>query len=371
MQACADALADCASTLADLPGLFVVVGHPHQFGERGDVRSNSVSVPRRYNAASVLSGVRVLATYCKRELPNYQVFDERRYFASGRDAAQPPMVIEVQGLRFGIVICEDAWFDEPGQTARAAGAQVLCVLNASPFHLGKLDEREERMARTARGLGMPLLYAHMAGGQDEMIFDGASFALDAEGTVTARAPMFDEALTVVEVSTTTARGEIAPALSREAQAWAALVRRRARLRRQEWFSGCADRFVGRHRLGTRAGGGGRCARCRSGPHGDDAVALHRRHLVARRPRHGRSTRGAPRRDLDRADVRILQAGTRWRIRRPARRHCRRKHPGAHSWHLADGALEQVRPDRADHRQQERDGHRLLHALRRHGRWLRT
>lgn len=223
MQACADALADCASTLADLPGLFVVVGHPHQFGERGDVRSNSVSVPRRYNAASVLSGGRVLATYCKRELPNYQVFDERRYFASGRDAAQPPMVIEVQGLRFGIVICEDAWFDEPGQTARAAGAQVLCVLNASPFHLGKLDEREERMARTARGLGMPLLYAHMAGGQDEMIFDGASFALDAEGTVTARAPMFDEALTVVEVSTTTARGEIAPALSVEAQAWAALV----------------------------------------------------------------------------------------------------------------------------------------------------
>lgn len=223
MQACADALADCARALAGLPGLFVVVGHPHQFGDRGDVRSNSVSVPRRYNAASVLTDGRVLSTYCKRELPNYQVFDERRYFASGRDAGQAPMVVEVQGLCFGIVICEDAWFDEPGQSARDAGAQVLCVLNASPFHFGKLVEREERMARTARGLGMPLLYAHMAGAQDEVIFDGASFALDSKGTVTARAPMFEEALTLLDVSTTTARGEIAAALSIEAQAWAALV----------------------------------------------------------------------------------------------------------------------------------------------------
>lgn len=223
MQACADALADCARALAGLPGLFVVVGHPHQFGDRGDVRSNSVSVPRRFNAASVLADGRVLSTYCKRELPNYQVFDERRYFASGRDAGQAPMLVEVQGLRFGIVICEDAWFDEPGQSARAAGAQVLCVLNASPFHLGKLAEREERMARTARSLGMPLLYAHMAGGQDEVVFDGASFALDSNGTVTARAPMFDEALTLLDVSATTARGEITPALSIEAQAWAALV----------------------------------------------------------------------------------------------------------------------------------------------------
>lgn len=223
MQACAEALGRCAQALADLPGLFVVVGHPHQFGDRGDVRSNSVSVPQRYNAASVLSEGGVLATYCKRELPNYQVFDERRYFASGRDAGQGAVVFEVQGLTFGLNICEDAWFDEPGRAAKAAGAQVLCVLNASPFHLGKLAEREERMAQTARELALPLLYAHMAGAQDEVVFDGASFALDASGAVTARAPMFDEALSLVEVSAMSARGAIAAVPSIEAQAWAALV----------------------------------------------------------------------------------------------------------------------------------------------------
>jgi NAD+ synthase (glutamine-hydrolysing) len=223
MHACAEALAECAKALADLPGLFVVVGHPHQFGDRGDVRSNSVSVPLRYNAASVLTEGRIAATYCKRELPNYQVFDERRYFASGRDENRPPVVIDVQGLKFGLLICEDAWFEEPGKATKAAGAEVLCVINASPFHLGKLLEREARMATTARSLEMPLLYAHMAGGQDEVVFDGSSFALDANGEVSARAPMFDEALTIVDVTASTARGEIAPEESIESQAWAALV----------------------------------------------------------------------------------------------------------------------------------------------------
>ena len=105
MRACADALADCAKALADLEGLHVVVGHPHQFGDRGDVRSKSHAVQQRYNAASVVAGGKVIATYCKRELPNYQVFDERRYFASGRDAGQGPVVFEVQGWRVGLNIC--------------------------------------------------------------------------------------------------------------------------------------------------------------------------------------------------------------------------------------------------------------------------
>ena len=223
MQACAQALEGCAGELSDCPGLFVVVGHPHQFGLRGESRSNSVTVPQRYNAASVLSEGRVLATYCKRELPNYQVFDERRYFAPGRDANLPALVFEVQGLRFAVLICEDAWFDEPGQAAKAAGAQVLCVINASPFHLGKLAEREARMAERARALEMPLLYAHLAGAQDEVVFDGASFALDSSGVVRARAPMFEEALTLVEMRGSTPSGAVAVAPSLEAQAWAALV----------------------------------------------------------------------------------------------------------------------------------------------------
>ena len=223
MQACRQALEDCAAALADLEGLYVVVGHPHQVGLEGDVRSKSHAVPLRFNAASVLSGGKVLATYCKRELPNYQVFDERRYFASGRDAGQGSTVFEVQGLKFGINICEDAWFDEPGLAAQAAGAQVLCVLNASPFHLDKAAEREQRMAERARELAMPLLYAHLVGGQDEVVFDGASFALDASGAVAARAPMFEEALTLVDVSAGAVRGQVTPLPSQEAQAWAALV----------------------------------------------------------------------------------------------------------------------------------------------------
>jgi NAD+ synthase (glutamine-hydrolysing) len=224
MSACADALADCARALADLDGLFVVLGHPHQFGERGDVRSKSVAVQQRYNAASVLGGGRVLATYCKRELPNYQVFDERRYFASGRDAGLPPLVFDVEGTKVGVLICEDAWFDEPAASAKAAGAQLLCVLNASPFHLGKVAEREQRMAERARSVGLPLLYAHLTGAQDEVVFDGASFAVDATGRTVARAPMFEESTTLVEIGADGAvAGPVAPVPSIEAQAWAALV----------------------------------------------------------------------------------------------------------------------------------------------------
>ena len=223
MQACAVALNDCAVELIDCPGLFVVVGHPHQFGAQGDLRSNSVTVPQRYNAASVLTGGRILATYCKRELPNYQVFDERRYFASGRDAELPALVFDVDGVRFGLVICEDAWFDEPGIAAKAGGAQVLCVINASPFHVGKVAERESRMADRARALDMPVLYAHLAGAQDEVVFDGASFAVDATGAVQARAPMFEEGLTLVELRGLAPRGPLANVPTLEAQAWAALV----------------------------------------------------------------------------------------------------------------------------------------------------
>ena len=224
MQACARSLAALAASLADCEGLCVVVGHPHQFGVRGDLRSRSFAVQQRHNAASVLSGGRILATYCKRELPNYQVFDERRYFASGRDAGLGPVVFEAGGCRFGLLICEDAWFDEPAQAARDAGAQALLVLNASPFHLGKVDEREGRMGERARSVGLPLLYAHLTGGQDEVVFDGGSFAVGADGQVGARAPMFDEALLTVELpGDGTSRGPLAAVPSIEAQAWAALV----------------------------------------------------------------------------------------------------------------------------------------------------
>jgi NAD+ synthase (glutamine-hydrolysing) len=230
MQANAQALAGLAKSLTDCRGLSVVVGHPHQFGMHGDDRTRSTVVAKRYNAASLLRDGEVVATYCKRELPNYQVFDERRYFASGRDAGLAPLVFEAAGTRLGLLICEDAWFEEPAQAAMAAGAQVLCVLNASPFHVDKAEEREARMALRAQAHGVPLVYAHMVGGQDEMIFDGASFALDAKGAVCARAAAFEEALMVVDIEAdplhskrVNVRGPVAAHRSDEEQVWHALV----------------------------------------------------------------------------------------------------------------------------------------------------
>ncbi|MBT9494755.1 MAG: NAD+ synthase [Paucibacter sp.] len=228
MQACDAALQGIAAELAGCEGLSVVVGHPFQKPAQRDLRSKSWAVPARFNAASVLQGGQVLLTYCKRELPNYQVFDERRYFVSGRDAGEPAAVFEVGGLSFGLNICEDAWFDEPARAAKAAGAQVLCVLNASPFHVGKAEEREQRMAERARDVGLPLLYSHLVGGQDEVVFDGASFALDARGELAARAPMFEEALTLLEIDADGGavgeiKGQVLPLPGLEAQVWAALV----------------------------------------------------------------------------------------------------------------------------------------------------
>ena len=224
MAACEQALQDLATAVADCEGLHLVVGHPSVWMAAADVRSKSYSLPARFNSASVLMGGRVLATYHKRELPNYQVFDERRYFASGRDAGQPAVVFEADGLKYGLLICEDAWFDEPTAAAQAAGAEVLCVLNASPFHVDKHGEREARMAERARLLGLPLLYAHLVGGQDEVVFDGASFAVDAQGRVQARAASFESEVLMLSLDGQGGvNGPLTEVPSPEAQVWRALV----------------------------------------------------------------------------------------------------------------------------------------------------
>ena len=219
IAACDDALATITRELAGLKGLHVVIGHPRG----GDERSRSVHVQRRFNAATIVTEGRVLASYAKRELPNYQVFDERRYFTPGQDT----VVFEVEGVRVGLLICEDAWFDEPARLAREAGAQVLAVINASPFHVGKGQERITRMSERARSVGLPLVYAHLVGGQDEVVFDGGSFAVSADGALAARAPSFreDAGLLVLERTAhgVTVSGPIAPATSDDADLWDALV----------------------------------------------------------------------------------------------------------------------------------------------------
>src|SRR5215218_1154783 len=219
VAACDDAVKTVARELAGLKGLHVVVGHPMG----GDIRSKSVQVQRRFNAASVLSEGRVLETYAKRELPNYQVFDERRYFTPGQGIC----VFQVAGVSVGLLICEDAWFDEPGLLAKEAGAELLAVINASPFHVGKGGERVARMAERAKALDVPLVYAHLVGGQDEVVFDGASFALNADGSVAGRAPGFQEDLFCVQTERVQGRLALnAPLVHErtpEADLWDALV----------------------------------------------------------------------------------------------------------------------------------------------------
>jgi NAD+ synthase (glutamine-hydrolysing) len=219
IAACDDAVKTVARELAGLKGLHVVVGHP----VGGDIRSKSVAVQRRFNAASVLSEGRILETYAKRELPNYQVFDERRYFTPG----QGTCVFQVDGVSVGLLICEDAWFEEPALLAKEAGAEVLAVINASPFHVGKGGERVARMADRARAMNLPLVYAHLVGGQDEVVFDGGSFALAADGTLVARAPGFQEDLFTVVAERAGAgielSGHITHDRATEADLWDALV----------------------------------------------------------------------------------------------------------------------------------------------------
>ena len=175
-------LALCAR-LADLPNLAVVVGHVY------------VQEAKLYNAASVLLGGQVIARYFKRELPNYGVFDEQRYFSAGDQAC----TFEHAGVRFGLNICEDAWLRHAPTAASEAGAQCLLVLNASPFHMGKFTQRLEMMRRCVDRSGLSLLYVNLCGAQDELVFEGMSFALDRQGHCIGHAPAFNPALNHVLV----------------------------------------------------------------------------------------------------------------------------------------------------------------------------
>lgn len=197
-----------AAELADLKGLHLVVGHPIQ------------CEGQRFNAASVLLEGKVLGTYCKYDLPNTSVFDERRYFTS----ADAPLVFEVKGVRFGVNICEDTWFAYAPAQARAAGAQVLLVPNGSPYHMNKQHVRYQVMRDNVISQGMSLVYANLSGGQDELIFDGNSFAMDAEGIVCAQLAHCAEDLQLVEFKQgVLQRGPMAAELSVEAQVYQALV----------------------------------------------------------------------------------------------------------------------------------------------------
>jgi NAD+ synthase (glutamine-hydrolysing) len=223
VHACDDAVKAVAHALAGLKDMTVVVGHP----SGGDSRTRSVAVQNRFNAASVLREGQVVATYAKRELPNYQVFDERRYFTPGTGVCVFEAGAAGQRIRVGLLICEDAWFEEPAQLAREAGAQMLAVINASPFHVGKGYEREGMMRQRVQETGLPLVYAHLVGGQDEVVFEGHSFVLNVDGSVAGRAPSFQEnafvALVDIAQSAIKIVAHVEPVRTAEQDLWDALV----------------------------------------------------------------------------------------------------------------------------------------------------
>ena len=175
-------LADCDAALRtiarEVHGIVAVVGWPESAGAVV------------YNAASVLRDGRVEATYRKRELPNYAVFDERRYFSVDPDGA--PCVFDVGGTQVGVVICEDLWFAEPIARTVQAGAQLVLVPNASPFEQGKHAQRDALLAQRVQESGAAIAYLNVVGGQDALVFDGASVLADGGGLVHAAARAFED-----------------------------------------------------------------------------------------------------------------------------------------------------------------------------------
>ena len=166
-----------------LPDAWVLVGYPRP-GDAG-----------LHNMAGLFHGGRLVAEYAKSELPNYQVFDEKRYFVPGERAC----VVDVRGFRVGLSVCEDIWHPGPAARAVAAGAELILNINASPFHGGKHQQRVAVVSERAIAGGVPVVYVNMVGGQDELVFDGGSIAVDAAGELAARAPHFSEGLHPVSV----------------------------------------------------------------------------------------------------------------------------------------------------------------------------
>ncbi len=160
----------------------IILGYPH--AAKGGV----------YNAASLLRADTTVATYHKQHLPNYSVFDEKRYFSAGSE----PCVVDIKGVPVGLTICEDIW--QPGSVAQAcaAGARFIININASPFHIYKGREREQAVRERVAEGQVPVLYVNLVGGQDELVFDGGSFVMDSDGNITQQAPAFEEGLYLAE-----------------------------------------------------------------------------------------------------------------------------------------------------------------------------
>jgi len=163
---------------------------------------------RIYNAAQLVRGGQVLGHYRKACLPNYRVFDEKRYFTAGTE----PAVVDFDGFHLGLLICEDTWDTAPARAAQRLGAEALLIINASPYEIHKQREREQVAAARIAEVGLPVVYVNLIGGQDELVFDGNSFVMDAGGRLTMRAGAFEEGLFCTQLQhRSAAAGETAAA----------------------------------------------------------------------------------------------------------------------------------------------------------------
>ncbi|MFO1466891.1 MAG: NAD+ synthase [Steroidobacteraceae bacterium] len=197
----------------EVRGITLVVGYPEYSGSL------------IYNAAAVIRDGEIIGNHRKACLPNYRVFDEKRYFTPGTE----PTVVDIKGVKVGILVCEDVWEKEPALQARAAGAQVLAVINASPYELNKQQQREVNVVRErVREARLPVLFCNLVGGQDELVFDGNSFAMDANATVTHRAPAFEEGMFPIDLrlengAVQIPAGKVSPHFAEEESVYSALV----------------------------------------------------------------------------------------------------------------------------------------------------
>ncbi len=166
---------------SDVTGIDLIVGYPLKIKDC------------LYNAASLIRDGRIIATCNKRYLPNYGVFDEQRYFVAGEGFC----VVTIKNVPVALTVCEDLWYPDPAQKAVDSGAKLILSLNASPFHSGKAGEREEIIAKRAIENHVPVIYSNLVGGQDELVFDGHSFAMDSKGKIMQQSPAFKEAVEVI------------------------------------------------------------------------------------------------------------------------------------------------------------------------------
>jgi NAD+ synthase (glutamine-hydrolysing) len=197
---------------SETSGITVVAGYP-EYAEEGI-----------YNAAAVLCDGETVANYRKQELPNYSVFDEKRYFEHGLDTC----IFELKGIRVALLICEDIWEPNPARAAKANGAQLIVVINGSPYSLRYQERREEVVRARVKDTGLPVVYVNLLGGQDELVFDGGSFVMNAQGEVVQRVAPFIEGLFAVDVDLVDGKvvpqpAHIEPPLSEEASVYNALV----------------------------------------------------------------------------------------------------------------------------------------------------